>query len=783
MEKLVKRRWRLPWIVVALALVSVLLFSPAGLAREILVTSTADTGDGTLRWALQTARSGDTIRFDASIFPSSAPAIIHLRSMLPAVLEGNLTIEASDTGVTVDGSSIRGDWVPGLIIASSGNTIRGLQILHFSGAGIHLCCGASHNVVGPRNTITYNSTGVYVTDGASENTIGPYNTIAYNREEGVQIYNPDSIRNMVTRNSIHDNAVIGILLNDGGNGSLTPPLIREFDLKGGLVAGSSCPGCLVELFSDERDEGAVFEGEITVDSSGAFRYEGGNALHGPHLTATTTDLSGNTSAFSTPTSGMHHTTTLQQENNLPRTRLQTKESSQLEDNRIGAHFSNLWHLEPEVFPGLVLDADNILKLGLKRVRFAINDLDAPKADLSKPEFSIDPSHDVFITSLADNGVTMTYVLSFWDKEYVTAGGEEGYPRFKKEAEIQRYLDFVRFVVREFKDRIECYEIWNEPSMSFVGQWMEVQDYIELVRRAVPVIRQEYPEAKIVVGGTHFLIDPDSHNYLFKILSSDIMPLVDGISWHGMYGTSPEFDFHRQYYYAYPSLVEEIKDVASGHGFTGQYIADELRWQTRDQQDTRAGADWPNIYSETKCAKYYARGIIMNLGITDSVTQILLWNKPQWYQTIQNLCTTMASNKAADIPVDISISYNPIAYYSFQLSNGDKLFAIWTDGVAVDSDPGVPGTITFLGLTAEKVIGIDVLHGFEQELVFKVVDESTVISSLLIKDYPILLRLSGVTESESYQELLEKKADRDGDGVPDEEDYCPDYPGDPATNGC
>ena len=27
------------------------------------------------------------------------------------------------------------------------------------------------------------------------------------------------------------------------------------------------------------------------------------------------------------------------------------------------------------------------------------------------------------------------------------------------------------------------------------------------------------------------------------------------------------------------------------------------------------------------------------------------------------------------------------------------------------------------------------------------------------------------------------ADRDGDGVPDEQDYCPDFPGDAATNGC
>jgi len=155
--------------------------------------------------------------------------------------------------------------------------------------------------------------------------------------------------------------------------------------------------------------------------------------------------------------------------------------------------------------------------------------------------------------------------------------------------------------------------------------------------------------------------------------------------------------------------------------------------------------------------------------------------PLSYSTVRNLCTVMAGHETIDISVKVDIDYDPIANYGFQMSNSDKLFAIWTDGI--DDDPGIPATITFPGLVVENVVGIDVLDGFEQELVFEVVDESTVVRDLLVKDYPVLLRLSGVTESENYQELLQKQADRDGDGVPDDEDYCPDYPGDPATNGC
>ena len=39
------------------------------------------------------------------------------------------------------------------------------------------------------------------------------------------------------------------------------------------------------------------------------------------------------------------------------------------------------------------------------------------------------------------------------------------------------------------------------------------------------------------------------------------------------------------------------------------------------------------------------------------------------------------------------------------------------------------------------MGIDVLHGFEQELVIEKENGNVVIRNFLIKDYPIILRLS------------------------------------------
>jgi len=763
--------------------------TPPAPGKTIVVNSTADSGSGTLRQALLDAQSGDTITFDPAVFPPSAPATIYLTTSLPLISQGNLKIDASNGGVILDGSNIlsTGDWISGLEINSDGNIIQGLQIVNFSPAvGIALGGGAQNNIIGGDrsvgsgplgqgnlvskvntgialfgdgtsfNTITGNLLGtdptgieawgndgasVDVFEGASRNIIGPDNIIAYN-ECGVQIRHSNSLGNTITQNSIHDNKMGGIYLSGGGNTELPASVILDFDLTAGTVTGFACADCTVEIFSDSSNEGEVYEGQATADSSGFFAFSKGTSFTGPCLTATATDSDGNTSGFSAATSGTHRFTSLQEGNNLPRIRLQPKESGELADNRIGTHLSHLWDpsRHTEVFPEGVLDASIVLELGLKRVRFAISDIDSDRVDWSEPELSIDPSHDAFITSLADNGITMTYVLSFWDKAYKAGGSEIPIPRFKTEEEIQRYLDFVQFIVHHFKDRIEYYEIWNEPNSILPIQHIEVEDYINLVERTVPVIRQEYPEAKIVVGGTDYLIQSDSQDYLFSILRSDVMPLVDVVEWHPMYGTSPEYDSCREYYYEYPSIVQEIKDVASAHGFEGEYFADELTWRDLEHVSPE-DLPWLHAYSETVCAKYLARGIVIHLGMDVAVSQHGHYpDQLQLFCTIQNLCTVMAGTEAASLPVVIQSEATNIVSYSFRLSNGDRLLALWTDGVAVDDDPGINATLTFPGFSVQKVTGIDVLNGFEQELVTNMEDGNLVIRNLLIRDYPIILRL-------------------------------------------
>jgi hypothetical protein len=79
-----------------------------------------------------------------------------------------------------------------------------------------------------------------------------------------------------------------------------------------------------------------------------------------------------------------------------------------------------------------------------------------------------------------------------------------------------------------------------------------------------------------------------------------------------------------------------------------------------------------------------------------------------------------------------------------LPDGDRLVALWTDGVAVGNDPGVSTNLTFPGLSAKHVAGIDVLKGFQQELIAGTENGNLVIRNLLVKDYPLILRFSDIT---------------------------------------
>jgi len=164
------------------------------------------------------------------------------------------------------------------------------------------------------------------------------------------------------------------------------------------------------------------------------------------------------------------------------------------------------------------------------------------------------------------------------------------------------------------------------------------------------------------------------------------------------------------------------------------------------------------YTTTDAAKYLGRGIVMNLGMNITVTAPVRSDRPR-NNIVKNLCTIMAGAEPFNMSIEIESEATNIRNYSFSLPNGDKLVSLWTDGVAVDQDPGVETDLTLYGLTGQEVLGIDILEGYQQPIVASSENGNLIIKDLLVRDYPTILLIysklvSSITCSASKLEIAE-----------------------------
>lgn len=424
----------------------------------------------------------------------------------------------------------------------------------------------------------------------------------------------------------------------------------------------------------------------------------------------------------------------QEGNDRPTINIVPKRFRDLADNRLGDMFPLDRHQLPCPPAEQGWSFTHVGDLSLKWVRLSVDVLEWETARDARQfsQTSINPCQDEVVSALAANGITILHTIVHWDRALHSARP----PDYRNEEEIQLYLDYTLMLVRQFKGRVRYYEILNEAEV-YVG----LPEYLELVRRVVPVIRTEDPEAKIVVGGSSNIFYSGPLAYLFGVLRSDVMPLVDGIATHPMYGSSPLYPDLRAYYYGYPELVQEIKATAAAHGFVGEFFAEEMVWRTALNPNPLGEPFWK--YSAVQAAKYYARVILINRGMVlwtgvggEMYDQI--WPIPN---VMRNLGTVLGGATPEGQAVEIrGTGPERFMSFGFALPGGERLIAVWANGIAVDQDPGVKTTLAFPGLAGRRVVGVDPLRGLEQELTVESQNDALVVRDLLVRDYPLFLRL-------------------------------------------
>lgn len=244
------------------------------------------------------------------------------------------TLDGGGGGVNISGSGTMSNTVSGNYI---GTDVSGTNALGNKGNGVSVANGAMYSTIGGQTT----SDGNLISDNKEGGVLvwkSNYNVVSGNRigtdvsgtidlgnayqgitvasnsshnrvqnnvvtgsrggGGGVLVAYSDALQNTITQNSIYSNVRRGIDLWLGGNLELFPPLLTT--VSDHMVAGIAVPDATVEIFSDDEDEGRWFHGATTADSTGHFTFTTSIPFTGTNVTATATDIDGNTSEFSSP---------------------------------------------------------------------------------------------------------------------------------------------------------------------------------------------------------------------------------------------------------------------------------------------------------------------------------------------------------------------------------------------------------------------------------------------------------------------------------------------------
>jgi hypothetical protein len=322
-------------------------------------------------------------------------------------------------------------------------------------------------------------------------------------------------------------------------------------------------------------------------------------------------------------------------------------------------------------------------------------------------------------------------------------------------ELDGYLNYVRFMVRHFMDRVKYFEVQN--AWGLASTYEEAMKYTQILRPAIKIIRKEFPEAKIMPSSDEF--SGSSFDWYKALGDARLLTQVDVLGFHGFYDTPPT-DPHL---ISFPQNFARFKKMVEGYGFKGEYMCTEWEYASRYPPfdlDEPAHSEMQKAVYASRVAITYAHLGIINLwnetfqtrrkqGLSlfrNTVSgEVICPTQPEpAYYMLRTLCTVLANVKGTSLPVTFTNRWRQIQSCGFILPNGEKLIAFWLPGDFDEHDDGGSTLITGVVIKGEQSRGasiIDILNGTERPLNGKSTSDSVLFEGIHAQGWPLIIRLT------------------------------------------
>ena len=395
---------------------------------------------------------------------------------------------------------------------------------------------------------------------------------------------------------------------------------------------------------------------------------------------------------------------------------------------------------------------------------------------------IDPETDAAVTELASHGVEIVMSLNFGNRLYSGPASrplpqlwEWNYdmpaPPTTPEA-LAAWTRYVEFMTQHFRDRVKHFEVWNEWNIScYWGAVPSLEHYLAVARAAIPAIRKHAPEAKIMLGSwagfPHGIatwrpeqLAAQEQELLILQATRQLAREVDEIGWHPFYQTDPAR------LQGYSADVRALQKWLEATGFRGHCMVTEWNYSALypPLSKVEAAKAWSGGFQATEldkakyvaqvftrhtalglesffCEMYFPQFGVLDLSLlrrsfdADPISPL----QPQAaYYVTRNLATLLDELEPGELEYSIDGAPPNLEAFALQAPDGRAL-AIWLGGHAKDQCVGVPVDV-HLKVPCRTATAFDPMNGVSQELVLTRSGDAMLLKGLLVRDWPLVIRL-------------------------------------------